>query len=204
MAFLIPYSLITQGLCTGIVTTISAMTVGSYKVIKSIYMHKNEDIHLFLKKLDIERKLSLIEAVISNNRSAQILSDPPNDPLPNPNLEITSNHLRNLHLIENYHRSKTKNTNITDPIQLCLSDLSTVITEIHLNLKLIDQKVHSHNRKWFHSYRTLNVQKELDRLETNVKIMNDRYEDLIKISMLGAVSRMNSQINSQTNSQTNS
>ena len=191
MAFLIPYSLITQGLCTGIVTTISTMTVGSYKVIKSIYVHKNEDIHLFLKKLDIDRKLSLIESVISSSKSPQ--SETSTD-LTN-ELEITPSHLRNLHLIENYHRSKSKNTNITDPIQLCLTDLSTIITEIHINLKSIDQKVHSHNRKWFQSCRTLNVQKELERLEINVKIMNDRYEDLIKISMLRAVSCMNIQTN---------
>mgnify|MGYP003537659321 FL=1 len=192
MAFLIPYSLITQGLCTGIVTTISAMTVGSYKVIKSIYNHKNEDIQQFLKKLDIERKLALIESAIRHTRS-----DPPIEEIipeipTNPNVEITPNHLQNLCIIENYNRAKSKAVTSTDPIHLCLSDLSAIITEIHISLKLIDQKVRSHNRKWFYAYRYLDVQKELNKLETNVKILNDRYEDLIKISLLDVVTRNSS------------
>lgn len=188
MAFLIPYSLITQGLCTGIVTTISAMTVGSYKVIKSIYNHQNSDVQHFLKKLDIERKLALIEAVITHTKGT---STPPiefAEPIePNEHdtgVEMTPNHLQNLYLIDNYNRTFKSKAPITDPIHLCLTDLSNIITEININLKTIDQKVRTHHRKWFHSYRYLNVQKELDKLECNVKILNDRYEDLIKISVL--------------------
>jgi hypothetical protein len=188
MAFLIPYSLITQGLCTGIVTTISAMTVGSYKVIKSIYNHQNSDVQQFLKKLDIERKLALIEAVITHTKGTSTPqielaeSIEPNEH--GTGVEMTPNHLHNLYLIDNYNRTFKSKVPITDPIHLCLTDLSNIITEIHLNLKTIDQKVRTHHRKWFHSYRSLNVQKELDKLECNVKILNDRYEDLIKISVL--------------------
>lgn len=189
MAFLIPYSLITQGLYTGIATTISAMTVGSYKVIKSIYNHKNEDIHLFIKKLDIERKLSLIESVIKYTKEEEFAQNENTEKIEKtdkykmPDM-LTSGQLKSLHIINTYNKTKHNSNSNADPIHLCLTHLSNTITEIHLNLKIIDQKVTDHDRKWLRNYRRFNIQKELDQLEINVKILNDRYEDLLKISIL--------------------
>jgi hypothetical protein len=171
MAFLIPYSLITKGIYSVFVTSIGTITMGTYKVIASIYSHKNEDVKHSIKKLDIERKLSLIESIMKYKKlhtDKNFIHE-----------DIEENTKNSTDVVE-YNDSD----NTDHPIHLCLTALSSIMKTIHKDLKLIDQKVKRHNTKWFKSYRSINVTNELEKLETDVKILDTRFDDLIKISNL--------------------
>lgn len=64
---LVPYSLVIQGIYTGLVETIGYFTMGTCKLVKSIYTHKNPDVNKILIELDIERKLSLVQSVVKSH-----------------------------------------------------------------------------------------------------------------------------------------
>lgn len=64
MINLIPYTIIAQGIYSGIVNAISSIALKTGSLIKSIYTHKNPDVTKILKELDIEFKLHTIESVL--------------------------------------------------------------------------------------------------------------------------------------------
>jgi len=176
MAFLLPYSLITNGIYHMLVTSIGTVTAGTYKIISSIYNHKNTNVDQFIKKLDIERKLALIESVLKYKKKTKL--EDQSDQSEN------QSESESIFKQETTHLEETISESSIHPVHLCLTDLSDIITIIHTNLKEIDRRVKRHNAKWFKSYRYLNITKELDQLETNVGILDARFNDLIKISGL--------------------
>lgn len=152
MAFIV-YTLVYQGLYTGVVNAISAVTVGVCSVISSLYRHKNIDVAKHLKKLDLERKLKLIETVLETK----------------------------------YPKSLDANTTLEDTskaraIELCLSYIIETINEIHKVSHQIDQRVARHQSKWFNSWRTLNIKPQLEQLETCSRLLDERFDDLVRIS----------------------
>lgn len=155
MAFLIPYTILTQGLYTGILGTISTITIGTCKIISSIYTHKNPNVTKFIQELDIERRLKLIEAVLNTK------------------------HINRKH----DHDSVTKiNYQIDDPVELCLIHVQQIIDVIYANLTDIDKKVAHHNTKWFNTWRSLNIKSKLEQLKINSDILDKRFSDLMEIS----------------------
>lgn len=54
-----------QGVYSGIIGAIGSVTVNTCKTIKSIYEHKNDEVQQILIKLDLERKLKVIQAVLN-------------------------------------------------------------------------------------------------------------------------------------------
>lgn len=186
MALSFPYMLLTQGIYSGLITTISTVTMGTCGTIKSIYTHKNPDVNNYIKKLDIERRLTLIESVLKKiNPKLSHETIDLNVEIKN---ELTASLRKSkdieLQIIEDYQKTK-------DPIELCLLFVHEIIHEIHQNLKDIYKKVSNHDRKWFSSWRTLDVSKQLDRLETNSNILEKRFNDLIEISKFLSLNQTN-------------
>jgi hypothetical protein len=179
MAFLVPYSLITRGIYNVFIASIGTVTLGTYKVISSIYNNQNADVGQFIKKLDIERKLALIESVLKYKKISREQSGQSEQSYESEQSEQSeqAEQAENVEMTE-----LAKSSNVIHPIQLCFSDLSDIITKIQSDLKEIDRKVRKHNLKWFKSYRSLHISKELEQLETNVGILDARFDDLIKIS----------------------
>ena len=170
MAFLIPYTILTQGIYTGIIGTISAVTMGTCRLVTSIYNHQNPDISRVIKKLDIDRRLMLIQAVLNT-------------------IEHTAKHseaklkLNDLEKTQVFELVGAETDLSNDPIELCLVYLHETIQEIHNILSNINDKVEYHNTKWFSSWRTLNVTPFIESLELNSTLLNSRFDDLTKISM---------------------
>lgn len=160
-AIALPY-LLTQGIYAGIINAISAVTVGTCNVVTSLYKHKNPDVDKHLKKIDIERRLLLIETVLHKIQSLS-------------SQEKIIGMTEELKVIENYDRTM-------DPIELSLHYLKETIHEIHRNLSDLNEKVQNHQNKWFSSWRTLNIRQQLHELETNSLLLDKRFNDLMKIS----------------------
>lgn len=164
----LPYHLIAQGIYTGLIGTISTMTIGTYGVIKSVYNHKNPDVNKFLAALDIERRLKIIFSVLhvieknSQNKLADIKLD---------DLEKTQ-------LLNMIGEKNLEN----DPIELCLIYLHEIIKRINNDLDEINKKVIRHRSKWLNSWRKLNIKPLLENLELDSILLDRRFDDLTKIS----------------------
>ena len=169
MAFIIP-SILAQGIYTGIIGTISSVTMGTGKLVKSIYTNQNPDISKIIKELDIERRLHLIQAVLniidkeSKNKLAGVK-------------------LNNLEKTQIFEIVNSEADLENDPIELCLVYLHEIIQEIHNDLTAINKKVAYHNTKWFYTWRTLNIESLLENLKINSKLLDKRFNDLTKISI---------------------
>lgn len=168
MASFIPYILM-EGIYAGVIGTISAATMGTYSTIKSIYNHRNPDVINVLHELDIERRLKLIESVLTTKD----VSRKPN---------TTRLKLNDMEKTIIFDIVESKNGVYDDPIELCLNYVYETIQEIHNNLNAINKKVAYHNTKWFNTWRTLNIKPQLDILKTNSNLLESRFNDLIKIS----------------------
>ena len=166
MALFIPTIIIT-GIYAGIVNTISSATVNTCSIIKNIYNLQNPDTNVFLQKLDIERKLCLIQSVIKTL----------NIPIDSA-CEINLNDLKKSEILVIVQSEQKLNIN---PLALCLKFLQDTIQKINHILTKIDTKVKYHNTMWFSNWRTLNVKSLLDELEINSKLLSDRFDDLTKI-----------------------
>lgn len=164
MAFLLPYAILTQGVYTGIISTISTVTVSTCSVVKSIYTHQNPDVTKIIKELDIERRLELIEAVMKK-------------------IDQRSQKLNSMEASQVIDMVSSKINIKDDPIEICLKYLHESIKTIHTDLTNINSKVERHYKKWFNSWRTLNVGPLIETLRTDSNLLDARFDDLTKISI---------------------
>lgn len=166
----IPYTILAQGIYTGLISTISAITMGTCRLVKSVYTHKNPDANRIMTELDIERRLRLIQSVLN------VIDKKCNHKL----AKIKLNDLEKTQIFEMVG-SKTDLEN--DPIELCLIYLHETIQNINNDLTMINKKVTYHNTKWFSGWRTLNIKPLLENLRTNSNLLENRFNDLTKISI---------------------
>lgn len=151
MAYIIPYTLFTQGIYTGLLNTISSLTVGICHLISSIiYTHNTLNVDNTIAELDIERKLNVIISVIKaiSSIKAYMIND-----------------IKNLKSID-------------DPIQLCLKYLNNIIHTIYKDIFEIKQKIERHQHKWFTNWRTINIDPLVNKLKNHTKILDLRFEEL--------------------------
>jgi hypothetical protein len=167
MAALIPYTLLAQGIYSGLIGTISAVTMGTVAVVQSVYTHKNPDADRVLKKLDIERRLKLFDAILGKiNKSTQ------------KTLALDDISKAEISSIINVNAKLT-----TDPVELCLEFLHETITNITILLGNLERKIFNHEQKWFNKWRVLDISAYLSELEDQSKILSERFDDLTKIAM---------------------
>lgn len=166
MAYLIPYTILAQGIYTGIISTISTTTMGACKIITSLYGIHNPDTVRYIKELDIVRRMNLIRSVLNI-------------------IDKESPHLK-LGDLEKTLIFEMTNVDINlnkDPIELCLLYLQDTTKRIHKVLTKIKNKVEYHNTKWFSSWRILNVDQLLGELKLHSDLLTARFDDLTKISL---------------------
>ena len=166
---IIPYTLLAQGIYSGLISAVSSVTVGTCRIVKSIYTHQNPDVTRVVKELDIERRLKLIQSVLN-------AVDQPRE---NNYTKMKLNDLEKTQIFEIVGEEVNLNN---DPIQLCLFYLHDIIQEIHNNLSDINKKVAYHNTKWFSTWRSINISPYLDNLRLNSKLLDLRFNDLTRIS----------------------
>lgn len=165
MAFLL-LPLLAQGIYAGVISTISTLTVGTAKLATNLYKNKNPDVANTIKRLDIEHKLSLIEAVIKSSMIS------------------TKSESQRIDLEKSTFEIINREFKSVDPIQICLHAINSVITDIHTDLNQLNQKIESHSQKWFSSWRSLNIKSKLVNLEINCGILDKRFDELIKVHQL--------------------
>lgn len=169
MSFLIP-TIITKGLYSGFVSAVSTIAIGTCRLAKSIYMHKNPDATKIVKELDIERRLKLINSIINTINTTSTYDE----------AKVKLDDLEKTQVFELVGAEiDLKN----DPIELCMRYLHETIQDINTCLIVINNKVSRHNSKWFRYFRTLNIKPLLEELELNSKILDRRYNDLLNVSL---------------------
>lgn len=169
MALLIPYAILTQGIYSGVISTISTVTIGTCRLVTSIYTYKNPNVTAIIKELDIDRRLTLIQAVLNSI-----------DHVTHHEAKLKLDDLEKTQIFELVGSEADYNT---DPIELCLHYLHEVIQDIHLDLTDIASKVAYHDSRWFSSWRTLNLTTQLASLSLNSRLLESRFDDLTKISL---------------------
>lgn len=175
MVLLVPYTILAQGIYSGIIGTISAITMGTISVIKTVYTHQNPDANRLMKKLDIERRLRLIQSVLDT-----IDMDTKNE-----NEDIELDQLEKTQILEmvKTHNNIAEKINIdTDPIELCLRFIKETVLQITNILSDMNNKINRHHQKWFYSWRTLDISTYLENLEIESKLLDARFNDLATIS----------------------
>jgi hypothetical protein len=143
---------------------INAILFGTFGAIKSIYNHQNPDLNNNLRRLDIEYHLRLISSVLKNQSYVPIVTV--KEHINDQSIVFTT--VQGIHSVD-------------DPLEICLIYLSKIVNDIHVNLVLINQKVTYHQTKWGSSYRTLDIDELLNKLETDITILKNRFDDFIKI-----------------------
>ena len=132
--------------------------------VKTIYTHENPDVNKHIRELDLTRRIKLINTII---REIKIKSEK--------NLEISR-----LNKTDFFNDLNT-NTDI-DPVQLCLAYIFETMKEIDRDLTSIENKIKYHKSKWFNNWRTLNIKNEMDNLTISSKMLENRFNDLLKVS----------------------
>jgi hypothetical protein len=163
MSFFIPY-ILAQGIYTGVITGISTLTWGTCKLIGSIYTHKNPNVDEHIKKFDLERRLNLIQAVISKFDIINTEKNQQKEKIGNKTIIIKTLDDKN------------------DPIQICLNDLHQCIQAINIDINEINNIMIYHESKMFSSWRVLNIKRQLKSLEVNSNNLEKRFDDFIKIT----------------------
>lgn len=74
--------------------------------------------------------------------------------------------------IETYKEKEEKNLGKNDI--LLYHHLSEITQKIHDQIKIIDDKINYHKTKWFHTWRTLYLDAEIENLEKYIKILDER------------------------------
>lgn len=172
---IIPYTLLAQGIYSGLIKAVSSITVGTCDIVKSIYTHRNPDVTRVVMELDIERKLCLIQAVLNyTNKYSNTESKPKTN--------YAKMKLNDLEKTQLFEIVGEEDSDEKDPIKLSLYYLHEIIQDIHNNLYDINKKTAYHNTKWFHSWRTLDINSYLNTLKINTKLLDRRFKDLTNIS----------------------
>ena len=66
-------------------------------------------------------------------------------------------------------------------IQLAIKNVMEILEKISNEIKLIEEKIKIHKDLWFHRFRTPEYKTLLINLETDIRILSERFDLLIKI-----------------------
>lgn len=162
-------AILAQGIYSGVISMISGATRNTCDIVRSLYTHKNPNINRLIKKLDIENKLQIIQAVFNAvNLQAK--------------KEIKEKYLDDLEKTQVFTMLSAKQDLNCDPIQLCLNSVNDSIVSIEADLSAIHKKANDHKDLWFSSWRQLDIADLISNLETDTMILDTRFNNLLKIS----------------------
>lgn len=166
----IPLALLVQGIYTGLIGTISTVTMKACGLVRTLYSHKNPDVTKLIKELDIERRLKLIQSILNriDRKTRERI--------------IKKSHLNDLEKTQIFEIIGIEANLDKDPIEICLIYLRETIQEICNDLTIINGKIEKHNTKWFKNWRSLNIQNNIDNLKLNSNLLEFRFNDLTRVS----------------------
>ena len=176
MAFFI--SILSTGIYSGIINTISVATTTTCYLAKNLYINSN--VARVLKQIDIERKLLMIDNFVS------YFGENLESSLQNMDCDMET-------CLKRYYKNGKAVPGIPeqgfglagkDPIKLSLLFVQQSTSEIHRLISEIDEKNREHRQKWFYKWRCLNVDGLLQDLKTETKILDKRFHDMIRIAKI--------------------
>jgi hypothetical protein len=68
-----------------------------------------------------------------------------------------------------------------EAIQLAIKNVMEILEKISNEIKLIEEKIKVHTNLWFHRFRTPEYKSLLINLESDIRILSERFDLLIKI-----------------------
>lgn len=86
-------------------------------------------------------------------------------------------------VINSYLNELSKNEELfkKEAIQLAIKNVMEVLEKISNEIKLIEEKIKVHKELWFHRFRTPEYKILLMNLESDIRILSERFDLLIKI-----------------------
>jgi hypothetical protein len=160
------FSVVAQGVYAAIIDTISNGTKNTYNTLASLYLHQNPNVNDFLKKIDIESKLSIIKSTVEyiDSLSKEEVSE----------LEKTQ-------ILTIMNREININK---DPIEITLFFIKESVQDIHNDLIGLNNKILNHKNKWFNTWRHLSISKEERNIKIHLKQLKSRFELLGQVSAI--------------------
>jgi hypothetical protein len=86
-------------------------------------------------------------------------------------------------IIKSFIEEKNKlNDNKSKTIDICLENLTQILSQLENTVNNITLKIENHNKLWFHYFRSYNIDNESALIPILISKMKQRFEILIKIS----------------------
>ena len=166
----LPCALIAQGIYTGLVGMISATTIKTCSIIKTVYNLKNPNVIKIVQEMDLETRLRIIQTVINKINT---ISKP----------KLVHFKLNDVEKTQIFELIGTESIDLSkDPIEVCLESIHEVIQFIHNDLNIIYSKINLHQTKWFHKWRSMNTKDLTKDLEIHSTLLNSRFDNLVKVA----------------------
>ena len=90
-----------------------------------------------------------------------------------------------VNVIDNYIKEiddKVENNILTNKaIKICIKSISDILIKIDKEIQCIKEKIKVHKELWFHRFRTPEYKILLINLESDIRILSERFDMLIKI-----------------------
>lgn len=86
-------------------------------------------------------------------------------------------------IINSYINEITNNDNLFEKpsIKLAIKNVLDMLEHISIEIKTIEKKIKFHKELWFHRFRTPEYKSLLLNLESNIRLLNERFKLLIEI-----------------------
>ena len=144
-------------------STLSYMSQSSENI--SIKKYHNE-----LEKLDIQFKLNLIHTWLNNHTSEFENID---GEVERNNENVERNDIENPIVLSQFNNEHTR--------LLLYNGIKDICVKMNTSIEAINYKIKEHQLKWFHTYRNLSLDEEINDIEKYNKILNERiYLSILK------------------------
>lgn len=163
----------TSIITSDIVSKTISITINSLSSTLSYMSESSENFsikkyHNELEKLDIQFKFKLIQSWLNNHNSefenVEVIID---------NVERNNRDIENSMIVSQ--------SNIEPTRLLLYNGIKDICIKINKSIEVINSKIKEHQLKWFHTYRNLSLDEEIDDIQKYNKILNERiYLSILK------------------------
>jgi hypothetical protein len=131
-------------------------TSSLYSVCLSVLGHEHDNVNRLLEELDIVARIQTMDALVKGLEKKYPVI------------------------------GDEKECDLSDPVKIALNNLHVINEKIHKILKDIDTEIKYHKTKYWNEWRTPDYHLNLIELRRNSKIMEKRFELLIKLMSIDA------------------
>jgi hypothetical protein len=90
--------------------------------------------------------------------------------------------VEDINIIKNYIQEKEHCKN-GPTVETCIKNLTNTLVDLEKNIKIITEKIESHEHLWFRYFRSYNIGEEKKKIPLLIKQLKHRFDLLIQVSL---------------------